>query len=181
MRLAAFVFVCFMLSWAVETSHVASALELGLFLLGLSRALLSAGLGWMLYVALEPLIRRRWPDSLIAWTRLLSGRLADPLVGRVLLAGALLGTFEAVSAEVEQLVRRVLEATPPMPPAPWLATLMGPRAVVDHLLGGPAITMLLAIAFALLFFLLRAVLRKEWLATLLFVLWRRDLRGGAAT
>lgn len=170
MRLAAFLFVCFMLSWVIGIKHVASPEELSLFLLGASQALFFAGVGWMIYIALEPLIRRRWPDSLIAWTRLLSGRLADPLVGRVLLAGALLGVFVALSGEGKEIARRAIEATPPIPPFPWDLTLRGPRAVAEHLLAGPAITMLFALAFALLFFLLRAISRKEWFAAAVFVL-----------
>jgi len=170
MRVAAFIFVCFMLSWVLATRHVRSISEYPLFIQGLGQALFAAGLTWLIYIALEPLIRRRWPDSLIAWTRLLSGRFTDPLVGRVLLAGALLGVFGGILREVEQLTRRTLEATPPIPPFPWDLTLRGPRAVADHLVTGPAITMLIALGFALLFFLLRAVLRKEWLATGAFVL-----------
>jgi serine/threonine-protein kinase len=170
MRLAAFVFVCSMLTWAFLTSHVASDSELALLLLGASIALFLAGVCWLLYVALEPLIRRRWPDSLIAWTRLLSGRLSDPLVGRVLLAGALLGVFGAISGEALQLARRTFDATPPIPPFPWDTTLVGPRAVAAHLFN-PAVAMFFALAAALLFFLLRAVLRKEWLAAPVFVLF----------
>jgi serine/threonine-protein kinase len=169
-RLAAFVFVCSMLTWAFLTSHVASDSELALLLLGASIALFLAGVCWLLYVALEPLIRRRWPDSLIAWTRLLSGRFSDPLVGRSLLAGALLGVFGAISGEALQLARRAFEATPPIPPLPWDATLVGPRAVAAHLFN-PAVAMFFALAEAMLFFLLRAVLRKEWLAAAVFVLF----------
>jgi serine/threonine-protein kinase len=170
MRLAAFVFVCSMLTWAFLTSHVASASELALLLLGASIALSLAGACWLLYVALEPLIRRRWPDSLIAWTRLLSGRLADPLVGRALLGGAMLGVFAAISGEALQLARRAFEAAPPIPPLPWDTTLVGPRAVAAHLFN-PAVAMFFALAQAMLFFLLRAVLRKEWLAAAVFVLF----------
>jgi hypothetical protein len=39
----------------------------------------------------EPFLRRRWPHRLIAWTRLLEGRVADPLVGREALLGLLAG------------------------------------------------------------------------------------------
>jgi len=77
MRLAVFVFACSMISWAFGASHVASDSEFALLLVGASLALFFAGVCWLLYVALEPLIRRRWPDSLIAWTRLLSGRLSE--------------------------------------------------------------------------------------------------------
>jgi hypothetical protein len=170
MRLTAFVFVCSMLTWAFLTTHVASDSELALLLLGASVALFLAGVSWLMYVALEPLIRRRWPDSLIAWTRLLSGRLSDPLVGRVLLAGALLGVFGAISGELRELARRAFEATPPIPPFPWDPTLRGPRAVMSHFVN-PAVAMFFALATALLFFLLRAVLRKEWLAASVFVLF----------
>ncbi|HXM78865.1 MAG TPA: hypothetical protein VOA00_06495, partial [Thermoanaerobaculia bacterium] len=170
LRVATFIFTCFMLDWALETRHVGNISEYPLFIEGVGQALFLAALSWLIYIALEPLIRRRWPDSLIAWTRLLSGRLTDPLVGRVLLAGALVGVFLAILSEVEQLMRRAFEATPPIPPFPWNLTLRGPRAVADHLVAGPAVTMLLALGFALLFFLLRAVLRKEWLAAGAFAL-----------
>jgi hypothetical protein len=169
-RIAAFIFVCFMLDWALEARHVGSLSEYPLFIHGLGQALFLAGLSWLIYIALEPLIRRRWPDSLIAWTRLLSGRFTDPLVGRVILAGALLGVFEGIWVEVGQLTRRALEATPPIPPFGWDSTLRGPRYVAGHLVGASAVSMFLALAFALLFFLLRAVLRKEWLAAGAFVL-----------
>jgi hypothetical protein len=37
---------------------------------------------WIAYVAIEPLVRRRWPRMLIASTRVLNGKWRDPLVGR---------------------------------------------------------------------------------------------------
>jgi serine/threonine-protein kinase len=42
----------------------------------------------LMYIALEPIVRRRWPEMLISWTRLISGRFTDPMVGRDLLIGA---------------------------------------------------------------------------------------------
>jgi len=45
----------------------------------------------LFYLGVEPFLRRRWPHRLIAWTRLLEGRFADPLVGRELLLGLLVG------------------------------------------------------------------------------------------
>ncbi len=170
MRLAVFTFAGSMLSWAFLASHVAGDAELALLLLGASVSLLLAGVSWLMYVALEPLIRRRWPDSLIAWTRLLSGRFSDPLVGRVLLAGALLGVFGPSPENCCELARQAFEATPPIPPFPWDTTLRGPRAVVSHFCN-PAVAMFFALATAMLFFLLRAVLRKEWLAASVFVLF----------
>jgi serine/threonine-protein kinase len=152
--------------------------EYGVFIQALGRSLFVAGLSWLIYIALEPLIRRRWPDSLIAWTRLLSGRLTDPLVGRALLAGALLGVFYAITAEVQALIRRAVEQTPPIPPFPWDLTLIGPRVVAARLVAAPAVSILIASGLALLFFLLKAVLRKEWLAAVVFVLILAFFSGG---
>jgi len=169
MRLGIFNSSCFMLSWAFEARHTAGIAEYALFIQGLGRALFFGSLSWLIYIALEPLIRRRWPDSLIAWTRLLSGRFTDPLVGGALLAGALLGVFMGVMNEVQELARRALEASPPIPPFNWEVMLRGPRYVADHLAGAPAYSMLLPLGWSLLFFLFRAVLRKEWLAAAAFV------------
>ena len=42
---------------------------------------------WFAYVAIEPYVRRLWPHMLVGWSRLGSGRMRDPLVGRELLIG----------------------------------------------------------------------------------------------
>ena len=56
--------------------------EIGLFLGAFASSLWQAFLLYVLYVALEPYVRRRWPDALVSWTRVLAGRFRDPLVGR---------------------------------------------------------------------------------------------------
>ena len=48
-------------------------------------------LAWLFYLRFEPAMRRAWPQLLIASTRLLDGRWRDPLVGRAVLAGILVG------------------------------------------------------------------------------------------
>ena len=40
-----------------------------------------------MYLALEPAVRRYWPDSLLGWTRLLQGQILDARVGRDVLIG----------------------------------------------------------------------------------------------
>ena len=46
---------------------------------------------WGYYIAIEPLARRYWPSILVSWTRLLRGSFRDPLVGRDLLIGVVVG------------------------------------------------------------------------------------------
>ena len=45
---------------------------------------------WLLYMALEPLVRARWPHSLITWNRVLGGQLGDPRVGSHILVGGVI-------------------------------------------------------------------------------------------
>ena len=51
----------------------------------------------LFYLALEPYVRRKWPEMLISWSRLLAGGWYDPLVGRDLLIGSLLGTLASMT------------------------------------------------------------------------------------
>jgi hypothetical protein len=63
----------------IERLRLASALA--------AAALYSAASVWVFYIALEPHVRRAWPECLISWARLLSGRVQDPIVGRDVLFG----------------------------------------------------------------------------------------------
>ncbi len=62
---------------------------IGLFILAVSTALFISGVTWMLYMAVEPWVRRHWPKTMISWSRLLSGQARDPLVGRDILFGVI--------------------------------------------------------------------------------------------
>ncbi len=63
---------------------------------------------WFAYVALEPYVRRLWPRVLVSWTRLLTGRFRDPLVGRDLLVGVALGaTITALGLATYALAPRL--------------------------------------------------------------------------
>jgi predicted Ser/Thr protein kinase len=57
----------------------------------LAEALLWGAVAYVLYLALEPFVRRRWPEQLIASTRLLSGNYRDPMVGRDVMMGLVAG------------------------------------------------------------------------------------------
>lgn len=59
---------------------------------------------WSAYLAIEPIVRRRWPTTLIAWTRLLGGRPLDPLVGRSVLLGVALGVVAWLGYRVAHLL-----------------------------------------------------------------------------
>jgi hypothetical protein len=125
-----------------------------------------AGTLWLLYIALEPYVRRHWPQTIISWTRLMSGRFRDPLVGRDLIFGTLMGLSWILVFEIGSLIRMRMGGSPQFPAANYL---MGIRPAAGIWLS----TLVTSILGTLLFFfsliLLRVLVRNAWLAALLFV------------
>ncbi|MBA3356013.1 MAG: N-6 DNA methylase [Pyrinomonadaceae bacterium] len=69
-RVALIYFTVRMLVWLfVEHHNGLPAREFQLFILHLSTSVFSSSFLWLLYVALEPFVRRRWPGWIISWSR----------------------------------------------------------------------------------------------------------------
>jgi hypothetical protein len=169
-RLAAFALATWTVAWFFGAHHVPNFDELGLFVEFLFCGLGYTCLIWVLYIALEPYVRRRWPATLVSWSRLLAGGLRDPLVGRDVLAGSLLAAFSVALTRLGWLVTLWLGHAPPQPDSGPQWQFLGARAIISDisLSLGPVLLAPLAILFVL--FLLRAVLRREWAAAIAFVL-----------
>ncbi|MBK8725969.1 MAG: protein kinase [Holophagaceae bacterium] len=63
----------------------------------LASGALVASAAWLAYLALEPTIRRQRPRLLVSWMRVLEGDVRNPLVGRDVLFGVLLGLVNAAT------------------------------------------------------------------------------------
>jgi serine/threonine-protein kinase len=100
MRLAIAAFSFSVLAWVLKTRFVLDDGLLRLFPAVLGSALYEAGLLWVLYIGIEPFIRRTWPQSLISWSRLLAGDARDGLVGRDLLFGCAMGVAWTLLVQV---------------------------------------------------------------------------------
>ena len=169
-HLATFVFAAWTVAWLFGAHHVPNFDELGLFFEFLFWGLGWSCLIWVLYIALEPYVRRRWPATLVSWSRLLAGGFRDPLVGRDVLAGCFLAPFTAAVGGPVWFVFSWLGYPPPQPSSGPQSLLLGARMIVANVA--------LALIFALFFwltalfvlFLLRALLRKEWAAAVAWVL-----------
>ncbi len=122
-----------------------------------------AAVMWLLYLALEPMVRARWPHSLITWNRMLAGKFADPRVGSHILIGMAIATVLQILF-IWRLYWTVLGGGPP--DSPDLAALSGVRpflAQVARLFLGAIQTGLI------IYFLLcgvRQIVRRDWAAAL---------------
>lgn len=90
--------VTFVSRMAAADHEVAVGHELELVTLAIGHGLLVAVLYSLVYLALEPYIRRRWPQGLISWARLISGNWRDPMVGRDVMIGFIAGLLHALLA-----------------------------------------------------------------------------------
>jgi hypothetical protein len=140
-------------------------------LIATALALLNAALAWVSYLALEPLVRRHRPASLVSWTRLLSGRWRDPLVAHDVLVGLLCGgTFALLSRIVH-----VASSWAGMPPAtPHIGSLgafgAGVSGLVSLIVGQVGNVTTTSLILILLVVVLRVLVRWTPLAFLLTTL-----------
>jgi predicted Ser/Thr protein kinase len=107
-RLALVVFSVGVLIWISLSHHVPVTEEFESFIIGMQSSVFVACFFWLVYMALEPFVRRRWPTRIIAWSRLLAGGWRDPLVGRDILIGALFGVLTMLHAYLSYLMLRWL-------------------------------------------------------------------------
>jgi Protein kinase domain len=170
-RLAAFVFVAWAVAVFFGAHHVPNYDELALFFEFLAWGLLLSCFFWVLYIALEPYVRRRWPATLVSWSRLLAGGFRDPLVGRDVLAGCLWGALVTALLELGWFVPSWLGDLPPQPMTGPESQLLGARMIITHISNGLNISLVFSFSFLFVLFLLRALLRKEWVAAGAFVLF----------
>jgi len=166
-RLTGFLFVLTLAAWALSTHHVPALAELIIILMGLSTSFLSVVVIWVLYVALEPFVRRHWPQIIISWTRILGGRLRDAVVGGHILVGMLYGVFLSVTIQILQATR--FHATGVPTHVVILNTVLSVPRVAATLIGILPNSILSTLGVFFLLFLLRIIFRREWLAAIAFV------------
>jgi Protein kinase domain len=167
--MATWVIGWFMLGWVFSGSHVADFRdERVLFFLALAYALLNAALTWVIYIALEPFVRRRWPRTLVSWTRLVSGRFRDPLVASHVLIGIALGGLASVVPFLANLAASWF-GWPPAAPLPFTQndTLLGGRWALGELFNNLAPIVIFPTILLILLVLLRMIVRSQALTVAL--------------
>ena len=178
-RLFKFIVIISVLSWALQAHHVTGTSELAMILATVARALLRAAVICAAYVGLEPHVRRLWPQTLVGWSRLLAGRVRDPVVGRDALLGILGGVAFQLVGSAGMLVGLSRHLTVTADPIVRLG--VGPLSL-EPLLGVPTaagqvlqevfVGVVGGLVVCLLFvFVLRVALRRSSFAVAAFALF----------
>ena len=150
---------------------------IGLCIVAISTTLFISGVSWMLYMAVEPWVRRNWPKTVISWARLLAGGVRDPLAGRDILFGVILGVVWILVFQVRYLFMMRMGACPALFSTD--ALLGGRQALGGWLQQWPQ-SIQSTLVFFLLLMGLKSLLRKEWIAAIVFVaifVVQRNLNG----
>jgi hypothetical protein len=183
LRLAGFVFVVMVATWVLGASHTSSFWEAYSFTLELAWACLASVFLWMLYVALEPIVRRRIPTLLISWNRMLAGNFRDPMIGRDLLAGAAFGVFSQVLGNLDIFFNKWRGLPPPVPESLAFKIFTGGRIVFAQLFSAVPTAIFNGLALMLIVVILQIILRNRWVAAGAFMLifvGQTALQGGSA-
>jgi serine/threonine-protein kinase len=143
----------------------------------LGRSLWFGGLSWLVYLGMEPSIRKLWPLLLISWSRLMSGRWRDALVWRDLLIGATTGaaiaplffagqTFDASTVSLSR---------PVMPTVEWFTGVpFATAALAGMVAGNFALPLLITLAM----FGIHKVVRLRWITYPLTTIFLWAIVGG---
>src|SRR4030095_2213329 len=139
---------------------------LGMLLFAVCTSVLKGVLLWTIYLALEPFVRRHWPQVLVSWTTVLTGRLRDPVVGRDVLFGVALGVAWAIMIRGLDLASGG-QSLGDFPGA--LEPLSGLRSTLGVALQQAPYAIRNVLLYFFLLFVLRVLLRNQWAAALAFV------------
>src|SRR5579862_2266360 len=148
-RLAVFAFVFTFAKFLVKAHHVPTNSEFLYLSESAGWSLLMGAISWMLYMALEPYVRRRWPQSLISWTRALAGSVRDPVLGGHVLIGTAVGVGMIILGFIQGIVMWQHGIAPPVN----TLTIAGLVPLVGHWLGAFRDSTTVALGFFFVFFL----------------------------
>lgn len=147
--------------WLCRVHVAASAGFLATFLIAVCTSVFYGVLFWAVYLAIEPFVRRHWPQMLVSWTTLLRGRARDPVVGRDVLFGVALGVAIALLLQGTQAGGGII--------FPSVDLLLGARSSANEILTQGLYAIRNALLMVFLLAMLRVLLRRQWAAALAFI------------
>jgi hypothetical protein len=147
---------------------VADILVIATFLVAVCTSVIYGVLIWTIYLALEPLVRRHWPQVLVSWTNVLTGRAADPVVGRDVLIGVALGVWFSVLFRALALAFTDDHVIAFIGDLGSANVLQGLRSTLGAAFGEAPYAIRNVLLDFFVLFVMRAFLRRGWVAALGF-------------
>jgi tRNA A-37 threonylcarbamoyl transferase component Bud32 len=170
LRITLFLLSIWTASWLLGAKHSLDVqVEWGRFISFIAFAITNVTVTGVFYLALEPFVRRYFPDILISWTRIIAGRFNDPRVARDVLIGIALGIFLSCARMALGLPSLWLDTAPPVPISSSVQFLLGERYALSSLLRSVPNQLQSAMVGTFLFVLLRAAIGRTWIAASLSV------------
>ncbi|HEY2014342.1 MAG TPA: hypothetical protein VGH38_12620, partial [Bryobacteraceae bacterium] len=161
LRVAGLRFLLALLTWVGFVHAVPDDAMFSLTQHAVASWLLSGAVIWILYLALEPSVRARWPHSIVTWNRILAGRWLDAQVGSHVLIGAAVG---CVLWQLFVLPDILLGHNDKLSGTGGLAFVQGTRQWVGGHAGRLADGLTVGLGFFFALFFLRTLLKRDWLA-----------------
>ncbi|MBL8207122.1 MAG: protein kinase [Blastocatellia bacterium] len=161
-RLSMAVFLFGMLGEILVVQHWSAFAGGNRFVTRIGLALFPSVMTAVIYLALEPFVRRKWPHISVSWNRLLAGSMRDPLVGRHVLVGLVLGVCLQVAFELSGIVAQTNGVI--KPGYIVLETLTHVRIAGAITLASLPRVLLITFGNCAVIFLFRLVLKRNWLA-----------------
>ncbi|MBS1835652.1 MAG: serine/threonine protein kinase, partial [Acidobacteria bacterium] len=160
-RLGVSVVVAYLCIQLIGGHHVPSREEFVVFFIAAHHAVIFGVVCWLLYLALEPPVRRRWPQTMVSWSRVLAGQIRNPLVGEHVLAGLSVGML-LTAIHFGVTLAALTRGDGPNPID--LKTTMGMRYAIAALLANAINSASYSMLYFFALFLAKIVFRRDWLA-----------------
>ncbi len=168
-KITIFVFLVWLAARLLYADHIPDLTrELPILFKMAGTSLFDAALMGLLYLALEPYARRRWANLIISWNRLLVGDWRDPLVGRDILVGGMLGLGNTASIYLQDLSSNWIGIRTAPASGPNFSYLQSFKHLWANFLMASADGMFIAFFILLFLILLVTIFRKQWLAIVVF-------------
>jgi hypothetical protein len=166
-RLALFILALGLGDWLLGEEHSAVISdEVASLYVWIARSILTAAIAWLCYFAVEPYVRKFWPQIMITWSRVLRGKFRDPLLGRDILIGGTCGILLLLVLQLDNLLPGWLGLNGPLPrlpnPACDVAALVGLRYKLSVLVTVLISSVTLGLIVLVLMLVVRVVVRRPW-------------------
>ena len=166
-RLSLFFITALMMAWFFLTHHqTAPDKEYALFMDGIGHVLWYTLMNTGAYLAMEPYVRRRFPEMITSWTRLVSGDWRDALVGQHVLTGVLAGALFSVIRSVGDAYPVWFNTRGQISRQFYTTAMTSLPGAIGVLAGFVSTRTLISLALVFTLFLFRVVSKRRWVAVL---------------